>query len=104
MLPNSQGVPGLPPALPVVPALRGQADSDDSAPVHTAAGEGAALSRSPARLDGHGSRRDDHTRPSERQREAYWPGLRYGVRAPANGETPLSWEEVEVGLVMGALQ
>lgn len=104
MLPNSQGIPGVPDVLSVLPALRGQGDSDDSAPGHPHAGQGAQMPGRPSRLDGHGARRDFLTRPSERQRDPYWPGLRYGVRAPGQDETPLSWEEVEVGLVTGVLQ
>ena len=32
-----------------------------------------------------------------------WPGSDLGVRAPYQGETPLSWAEVHHGLAMGVL-
>lgn len=33
-----------------------------------------------------------------------WPGARSGVRAPRFGETPLSAEEVKLGLALGVFQ
>lgn len=32
-----------------------------------------------------------------------WPGMSRGVRAPEAGETPLSWDEVVIGVREGVL-
>lgn len=104
MLRNRSELPRPPDVRPGMPALRspvdqGSWDSCDCGirvPVQ-------APSRS-GRLDGHGARRKGSTGAGKGPGSLYWPGISYGVRGPTPDETPLSVEEVQLGMALGVLR
>jgi hypothetical protein len=62
----------------------------------------------PCQLGGAWPQRGADTRLGQRAAlrgaTAYWPGIHFGVRGPTQDETPLSWEEVQLGLEVRAIR
>jgi hypothetical protein len=104
MLRDSSGIQRLPDVRPGVPALRGPVDQGSWYAAHCSLRvPGQAPIRS-GRLDGNGARGKGFAGAGKGPGTLYWPGIRHGVRGPTPDETPLSWEEVQLGLALGALQ
>lgn len=104
MLRNSPEFPRSPAIQPGVPALRGSDDQDARIFAYRGVGMRGAQAQGAGRLDGHGARGEGSALTGQGGCVAYWPGIRFGVRGPTPDETPLSWEEVQLGFALGVLQ
>jgi len=104
------GVPSLPIALPIMPLVRSQGDTAAWSNANHAIGVHSAQARNACRMDGLGSQRGRFAQFSQGKNAtscADWPGRGFGIRAPIDGETCLSQEEVNFELdrvLMGSVR
>lgn len=90
---HSTGVFRLPNALPIVHLVRGATASESRYETYWGHGVPGAPTSSFASLDGLGPRRAAYAHTVS---QGDWAGASYGIRAPEQEETPLSWSEVRL--------